>query len=139
MERAGPRWAWLRCLPPPNDEEFPMLRVLLCLALVLSIGASAALAQGGKKKGAPKPKQTIEEKFAAKDVDKDGKLSLAEFKGKAKKVEQLEKLEKAFKAADTNNDGSLSLDEFKACPKAKKAEGKPKQGGKKGGKKPEKT
>ena len=114
-----------------------MLRVLLSLALALSVGT--VFAQDGKKKDAPKPKKTVEQRFADKDTDKDGKLSLAEFKGKATKADQIEKLEKAFKALDTNKDGSLSLDEFKAHAKAKKADGKHKDGCKKGDKKPEKT
>ena len=123
-----------------------MLRVLLSLALALAVGT--VYAEDGKKKDAPKkPKLTAEQRFAEKDADKDGKVSLAEFKGKATKADQIEKKEKEFTALDTNpKDGFLSLEEFKAHAKAKKTEGKSdkhKEGGKKdckkGEKKPENT
>ena len=119
-----------------------MLRVLLSLALALAVGT--VFAEDGKKKDAPKPKKTAEQRFKDKDKDNDGKLSLAEFKGKATKADQIEKREKEFTALDTNpKDGFLSLEEFKAHAKTKKTEGKHKEGGKKdckkGDKKPENT
>ena len=89
-----------------------MLRILLSMALALSVAAGTAYAEKTKKDG--KPKQTAEERFKAKDTNSDNKLSLEEFKGKETDKDKLEKLEKAFKAMDTDKDGFLSLDEYKA-------------------------
>ena len=48
------------------------------------------------------------------DVNKDGKLSLQEFRGHATQADHIAILDNEFKAADTNHDGFLSLDEYKA-------------------------
>ena len=104
-----------------------MLRVLLSLALALSIGLTAAAADG--KKNAPKgPKKTADEIFKAKDKDGDGKLSKDEFVGNPKKQAARDKLEAAFKKLDKDGDGFLTSEEFKAKPakgdKPKKNRGK---------------
>ena len=48
------------------------------------------------------------------DVNKDGKLSLQEFRGHATQADHIAILDNEFKAADTNHDGFLSLDEYRA-------------------------
>ena len=53
------------------------------------------------------------------DKDSDGKLSLAEFKGK-REGEKATKAEEQFKAKDKDKDGFLTLEEFKAGGKKKK-------------------
>jgi len=57
--------------------------------------------------------KTPEDVFKKMDKDSDGKISLAEFKGK-REGDKATKAEGQFKKLDTNNDGSLSLEEFKA-------------------------
>jgi len=91
-----------------------MWRVILLLTLVLALTLGTVFAQEGRKKGPPKDKPSIEEKFNRLDADKDGKLSLEEFKGKATKPEQIQRREKIFKMMDTNQDGFVTLEEFKA-------------------------
>ena len=108
-----------------------MLRVLLSVALAVSIGLTAAAAEGKKKNGPKAPKKTADEIFKAKDKSGDGKLSIDEFVGNPKKPGVKEKLEAAFKKLDKDSDGFLTLDEFKAKP----AKGdKPKKNGPKRGK-----
>ena len=78
-----------------------MLRVLLSLALALSIGLTAAAADGKKKKNGPKaPKKTADEVFKEKDKNGDQKLSKDEFVGNPKKQAARDKLEAAFKKQD---------------------------------------
>ncbi len=100
-----------------------MVRMILSLMLALLVATGVAFAKEGNKKGGnAKPKKTVEQVFNAKDTDKDGKLSLDEFKGKVKDSDKLAKLEKVFKALDKDADGFLTLEEFKTH--AKGAQGK---------------
>lgn len=63
------------------------------------------------------------------DTNKDGKISLKEFKKNSKAKNP----EKRFKEIDTNNDGNLTRDEIKAARKKRQAKGgKRKQKGQRG-------
>lgn len=79
-----------------------------------------------KPKGDFKEKRMehLEESFTAHDLDKDGKLSLDEFKALEKdrmqkmrehKREMLSKNPEFIKKHDTNKDGKIDDDEFKAA------------------------
>ena len=83
------------------------MKKLLAFALVL--GLASPLFAADKKADKPSP----EEQFKRRDKNGDGKIDLAEFKGKAE-GEKAAKAESQFKAKDKNNDGSLDLEEFKA-------------------------
>jgi Ca2+-binding EF-hand superfamily protein len=87
-----------------------MLRILLSLAVALSVIAGTAYAKAPKN--APKPKKTIEDRFNDMDANKDGKVSLDEFKAKFPKPELAEKV---FKKMDADGDGSLTLEEYKTA------------------------
>jgi hypothetical protein len=102
-------------------------------AFALSLGlAGAAYAVDPPKPEPPKPeppKPATEEKkpvdaetrFKRLDKDKDGKLTLEEFKGK-RTGDMLAKAEGQFKKMDKDSDGKVTLEEFKAGqPKPKKA------------------
>ena len=91
-----------------------MSRILLSLTLALLVAMGSACAKSPSQKGNSRPRQTVEERFAALDVNKDGKLSLQEFRGHATQADHIAILDNDFKAADTNHDGFLSLDEYKA-------------------------
>lgn len=84
-----------------------------CPALALLFALSAPILAEDK------PKPTPEETFKKLDKDSDGKVSLAEYKGK-KEGEKAEKAEARFKKLDKDNDGSLTLEEFKAGATKKK-------------------
>jgi Ca2+-binding EF-hand superfamily protein len=80
------------------------------LALALAAGLCVpALAQ---EKKAADPAET----FKKLDKDSDGKVSLAEFKGK-REGDKATKAEEQFKKRDKNSDGFLTLEEF--APKKK--------------------
>ena len=91
-----------------------MSRILLSLTMAVLVTMVCACAKNASPRGQPRPRKTVEERFAELDVNKDGKLSLQEFLGHATQPDHIEILEKAFKDADTNHDGFLSLDEYKA-------------------------
>lgn len=101
-----------------------MLRMcaLVLAALVgfssLSASAFAEEAKDGNKGKAKRPHLSPEERVKKMDTDKDGKLSLDEFKAKKKDAS---KAETRFKKIDANNDGFVTVDEMKAAEeKAKK-------------------
>jgi Ca2+-binding EF-hand superfamily protein len=87
------------------------MKKLLVMAVLLGL-CIPVLAQQ-KKGGNP------DEAFKKMDKDGDGKLSLAEFKGK-REGDKATKAEATFKAKDKDADGFLSLEEFKAGGKKKK-------------------
>jgi hypothetical protein len=91
-----------------------MSRILLSLALALLVAMGSACAKSPSQRGSSRPGKTVEERFAEMDVNKDGKLSLQEFRGHATQADHIAILDNAFKAADTNHDGFLSLDEYEA-------------------------
>jgi Ca2+-binding EF-hand superfamily protein len=53
--------------------------------------------------------------FEEMDANKDGKVSLEEFKSAAPKDAPAEKVEAKFKKFDTNADGSITKEEFDAA------------------------
>ena len=65
---------------------------------------------------APKKAPNTEKKFEKLDADKNGSLSLEEFKARAKDPA---KAEKKFTKLDSDKNGSLSLSEFSARPPKK--------------------
>jgi Ca2+-binding EF-hand superfamily protein len=85
------------------------MKKLFACAMILSL--TAPLYAADKK--ADKPKPTPEELFKKADANGDGKVDLAEFKGKLD-GDKAAKREEAFKKKDKNNDGSLDLAEFSA-------------------------
>jgi Ca2+-binding EF-hand superfamily protein len=93
------------------------------LALSLSL-TGAAYAADPPKPEPPKPEEKKpvdpEEAFKKMDKDKDGKLTLEEFKGK-RTGEMATKAEARFKKMDKDSDGKVTLEEFKAGQPKKKA------------------
>ena len=81
----------------------------LLVSMSLTLSAQAA----------DKPKPTPEEAFKRLDKNSDGKLDLAEFKGK-RDGDKAAAAEKAFKSRDKDGDGFLTLEEYKAGIKPKK-------------------
>ncbi|MDX1944578.1 MAG: EF-hand domain-containing protein [Pirellulaceae bacterium] len=75
------------------------------LLVVLAFGLCVPAFAEEKKK--PDPAET----FKKLDADKDGKVSLAEFKGK-REGDKATKAEETFKKKDKNSDGFLTLEEF---------------------------
>ena len=87
-----------------------MMRIfstLTALALFGGVAATNVLAADEK------PKPTPEEAFKKLDKDSDGKLTIAEYKGK-REGEKAAKAEEFFKKLDKDSDGSVTLEEFKA-------------------------
>lgn len=99
-----------------------MLRVSSCRVSVLRLLTTAlavgcmtpALAAGEKK--APNP----ERMFARRDANRDGSLTLSEFKT-GMKDKALERADRRFQKLDANGDGKVTLEEFKAGIPARKA------------------
>jgi Ca2+-binding EF-hand superfamily protein len=87
----------------------------LALAVV-----AAGLILPSLARAADKPAPDPEKLFARRDADKDGSLSLEEFK-KGLKDRALETADKRFKKLDTDGNGRISLEEFKAGIKPKTA------------------
>ena len=86
--------------------------VVAGLAIGFSVLSSASAAE-------PKKPADPEKVFKRKDANRDGSLSLDEFKA-GMKPEAAEKADRRFKTIDSNSDGKLSFDEFKAgLPKPK--------------------
>jgi Ca2+-binding EF-hand superfamily protein len=83
----------------------------VCLFSFLACVVGSAAAQEKK----PVDKKAA---FGKMDTDKDGKLTLEEFKA-GKKGKALENADKAFARIDKNSDKSISLEEFTAPPKKK--------------------
>jgi Ca2+-binding EF-hand superfamily protein len=82
------------------------------LALIVAVGCCSPILAQEKKGGTP------EERFKAMDKNSDGKIDLAEYKGKAE-GDKATKAEERFKKLDKNSDGGLDLEEFKAGGKKK--------------------
>ncbi|GGK25919.1 hypothetical protein GCM10007962_20250 [Yeosuana aromativorans] len=92
-----------------NLKQYPMKfnsLTIVILALGL-IGFTQANAQNKK----PDPQKM----FNSIDTNKDGSISLEEFKAKKRKQEvKPEVLEKRYAHMDADNNGSVTLEEFKA-------------------------
>ncbi len=87
-----------------------IVSMVACATVVLLVAGAAMAGEKGKGKG---------EFFAKADTDKDGKLSLVEFKASCKDPA---KAEAKFTAADTDKDGFLTPAELKAAHGFKKGE-----------------
>ncbi len=83
-----------------------LLSTLILTASIALLGSDLARAEDAAKK----PDHAAK-KFEKRDSDKNGSLSLDEFKSGAKDPA---KAEKAFKNKDANNDGGITLEEFSA-------------------------
>jgi hypothetical protein len=99
----------------------PVMRVMRvvhfasCVAVCLALTATFATAAPGEgKKGPPDP----EKAFARKDADKNGTLTLDEFKAGMKEP-RVAKAPEQFKKLDANGDGKVTLNEFKSGVKQK--------------------
>ena len=92
-----------------------LVRVVPGLASCLVLGASVVHAAPEDGKKAPPDPAKV---FARKDADKDGSLTLEEFKTGLKEP-ALGKAEQRFQKLDSNGDGKVSLDECKANVKRK--------------------
>ena len=89
--------------------------VMVVCAGLIGFSAGVALADGDAKDKAQDKghrRGDAMERFQKADTNKDGKLSLDEFKAMSKKSDA--DAEKAFKEADTDNDGFLTPAELKA-------------------------
>ena len=84
------------------------MKTLTSLLSVLALSASVSIAADDAKPEKPRP--TPEEMFKRLDKDKDGKLSIDEYRGKKEASE----VEAKFKALDKDSDGKLSSEEFVA-------------------------
>lgn len=104
-----------------------MLRVFNCrvsvprlLAMALAVGcmtpALAAVEKAAGEKKAPNP----ERMFARRDANRDGSLTLAEFRT-GMKDKALDRADRRFQKLDANGDGKVTLEEFKAGIPARKA------------------
>jgi len=90
-----------------------VVTVVACVAVALM---AAGIARAGEGEG-KKPHKGADF-FTKADTDKDGKLSLAEYKAVNTKPDA----EAKFAAADTDKDGFLTPEELKAAKAHKKAE-----------------
>lgn len=89
------------------------MKKFLALALIAAMFSPGILFAQDKKKPDP------EAQFKKLDKDGDGKVSLAEFKGK-RTGDKATKAEEQFKKRDKDSDGFLTLEEFKAGGKKNK-------------------
>ena len=88
-----------------------MKKLILSISLVILISASVNAQEEHSDKERRKGPPSIEQIF--KDLDKDGKISLKEVKGR---------LKKDFKKVDLNEDGFITKEELKKAPKPKRPE-----------------
>ena len=93
---------------------------LAVLAFGLFAYSQTASAQDGQKKPDP------EKMFKGLDANKDGVISLEEFKNKKRKNEiPADRLEKMYSRMDADSDGSVTMKEFRMNLEKGKGEGKP--------------
>ena len=88
-----------------------VVSMVACAAVVVMVAGIAMAGEGKKHKG--------EDWFTKADTDKDGKLSVAEFKAAHPNDVNAEA---KFQKADTDKDGFLTKEELKAARKCKKAD-----------------
>ena len=87
-----------------------MKSMIKILAVLVLCAVVAGAAEKGKRKTATEKTVTedpVKKEFKQCDANRDGSVSLAEWKG-------ANKPESSFKVKDKNNDGKLSRDEFAA-------------------------
>ena len=95
-----------------------MKKLIIAILAVTALGGFTAFAgDKGGDKGGDKPKHQ-KKPFEEVDANKDGKISLDEFKAAMPKLDPA-KAEEFFKKKDANSDGSLTPDEYNAEPKHK--------------------
>ena len=82
------------------------------LTIILA-SAAFAWAADEPKSGKPGGAHSPEEIFKHLDTNKDGKISLEEWKASRLAQKDPEKAAENFKHLDTNGDGFISLEEFK--------------------------
>ena len=87
----------------------------LALVALTSLGIAETRGEEGEKKPASAEKQ-----FKQRDKDKDGFLSLEEFKSFIRTEDMKEQANKWFKNRDKDGDGKLSFEEFEAGRNPKK-------------------
>jgi Ca2+-binding EF-hand superfamily protein len=95
-----------------------MKKLIIAILALTALGGFTAMAEDAAKQGGDKPKHH-KKAFEEVDTNKDGKISLDEFKAAIPKLDPA-KAEEFFKKKDANGDGSLSADEYNAEPKHKK-------------------
>lgn len=100
-----------------------MNKSALIIAGLFAAGITFA-ADGNKEKGGDKPRHHGPPPFEKMDADKDGKISMDEFKAHAPKEASPERIAGKFKKLDANGDGFIAKDEF-----PKPGEGGHKRGG----------
>jgi len=89
-----------------------IVMVVMCVAVAVMTAGVARAAEGAADgKGEGKKAHKGADFFAKADADKDGKLSLAEYKAVNTKPDA----EAKFAAADTDKDGFLTPEELKAA------------------------
>jgi Ca2+-binding EF-hand superfamily protein len=88
-----------------------MKKMMIALLALMALGGFSAIAED-KAAGGDKPKHQ-KKTFEEVDSNKDGKISLDEFKAAMPKLDPA-KAEEYFKKKDTNADGSLSPEEYNA-------------------------
>ena len=96
-----------------------IVSIVACMAVVVMFSGAAIAADEAGKKASEGKKHG--DRFEKADANKDGKLSLDEFKTTCKAKDP----EAVFKKLDTDNDGALTKEEMKACRKACKKCDKP--------------
>ena len=83
------------------------------LAALIAAAGFQAYAEDAPPEGPRGPRPPPGEFFAKKDADKDGKLTLAEFKT-GMPEERAAKADEIFKKMDANGDGSIDKEEMKS-------------------------
>lgn len=98
--------------------------LIAIIALLAASGFTAFAKEGGGAPGGDKPKHE-RPTFEKVDADKDGKITLDEFKASAPKLDPA-KAEEIFKKKDTDANGSLSKEEYEKRSEHKKDGAAPK-------------
>ncbi len=95
------------------------MKTLITAIAAFAFAGSLALAEDAKPK-ADKPKRDPAQAFAKLDTNKDGKLTMDEFKASPMAKKNPDRAETAFKRRDKDGDGSLTAEEFATRPAKKK-------------------
>ena len=82
-----------------------MKKMIIAILSLVAVSGFSAFAEE------PKHEKHEHKTFEQVDADKDGKISLAEFKAAYEKL-PADKAEEIFKHKDKNSDGSLSPEEY---------------------------
>ncbi len=102
----------------------------LCLASAVGIASAGpkpgkpGKPEGGKHGPPPNPEEVIKHL----DTDKNGTVSLAEFKEGPRAKKHPEKAEEHFKKIDADGNGEITLEELKKAPKPPRPPGGPEGG-----------